>query len=678
MKRRAFIKSTLPLAFSPLLIESVVARNVGRMLGLNPTLTGFEDRKLIILNLFGGNDGLNCAVPLDQYSLYESHRSTIKIAFNELIKLDNTLPDDQLIGLHPSLSEFKTLYDEEKLNLIQSVGYPTPNFSHFRSDSLIFGAKDGSYGTDITQGWMANYLETVFPSYSDRPTTQLPDPLGIQIGLTYRHNGYLHKEYNNLGININNLANSSFYPNLLPSGSDYGLLLQYLKQVEEDSMQYKQNLEESFDAGTNMNGATAYPDSDLGNQFKTLARLISGGIESKILLAFRGGWDTHHTQVDITNTSLGKHANLLNDVSQAVYAFQRDMEGQSMDDKVILLIVSEFGRQVVQNDNDGTDHGSLAPWFILGTPIKGGVTGRNIDLSLLSGNHTADVLQHDYRRILSTIIQDWFGNTDSVLDQMGLGDFSGEEGTTDGKLDIIDDAEVVTGSILLDDFSELFVDEFDLVEIKTDNGWTYYGRTATSTVYLFAIEHKPDGGNLADFTPLISISDMLDDGTGKDYFELSADSKANYVFGKIWNIVLSSGSVDGFVNMRFFANSSRVAKLNQYATGFQNDHSGSELSTALWIKTVDAQLDPDTDLNEGGFTKGIESLTPVTQGVYEYQNYYQFDDVTNFSGRGGTICHIVTNEITGFPQDAEPGTIIFSESGKLWGFNGNHWVKLAL
>jgi len=678
MKRRTFIKSTLPLAFSPLFIESLVARNIGKMLGLNLSPTDFQDRKLIILNMFGGNDALNCVVPLDQYSLYESHRPTIKIARSALVDLDNTLPSDHQIGLHPSLSEFKTLYDEGKMNLIQSVGYPTPNFSHFRSDTLIFGAKDGSYSDDVTLGWMANYLASVFPSFADRPTTQLPDPLGLQIGLTYVHNGFLHEEYNHLGININNLAKTDFYPVLSPAGSDYNLLLEYLKQVEEDSQLYKQNIIDSFDAGTNMNGTTEYPDSDLGNQLKTLARLINGGIESKILLAYRGGWDTHVAQVDVADTTQGKHANLLNDVSKAIYAFQRDMEGQGMDDKVILLTISEFGRQIVQNLSDGTDHGSLAPWFILGTPIKAGVTGRNIDLSLLNGRHTADILQNDYRRILSTIIQDWFGNTDSVLDQVGVGDFSGDEGTPDGKLDIIDDDEVVTSPSLVDDFGELFVDDFDLVEIKTENGWTYYGRTVDSTTYIFAIEHKPDNGNTADFTPLISISDILDDGIGRDYYELLAGSKANYVFGKLWNMILSSGSVDGFVNMRFFVNSSRVTKLNQYASDFQDIHAGSDLSSALWIKTMDAPLDPDTDLTEEGFTKGIEGLGPAVQGVYEYQNYFQFDNVTNFVDRGGALCHIVTNEIAGLPLHAEPGTIICTKSGKLMGYNGTEWVKLTL
>jgi len=678
MKRRTFIKSALPLAFSPLLIESVVARNVARMLGMPPSPEDFNERKLVILNMFGGNDGLNCAIPLDQYSLYESHRPTIKIAFSELVSLDNTVPTDHQIGLHPSLIEFKTLYDEGKMNLLQSVGYPTPNFSHFRADSLIFGGKDGSFSDDVTRGWMAEYLKIVFPSFSDRPTTQLPDPLGLQIGLAYRHNGYLHEEYNNLGLNINNLANSLFYAPITAPDSDYGILLQFLKQVEEDSLLYKQNIVESFDAGTNMNGDTEYPNTDLGRQMKTIARLINGGIDSKILLAYRSGWDTHSNQVDVAKTSTGNHANLLSDVSRAIYAFQRDLEGQGVDDKVIILTISEFGRQMIQNDNDGTDHGSLAPWWILGTPIKAGVTGRNIDLSLLNGNHTTDILQNDYRRILSTIIQDWFGNSNSVLDQLGLGAFSGDEGTENGKLDIIDDAEIVATPALVDDFSELFIDEFELVEIKTENGWTFYGRSESSSVYVFAIEHTPEDGNTETFVPVISISDMLDDGTGLDYYELTSGSKANYVFGKIWNIILSSGSVDGFVNMRFFMNSSRVNYLNQYATDFQDANEGSELSTALWVKTVDAHLDPDNDLTEVGFTKGIESIGPATQGVYEYQNYYQFDEVTNFDGRGGTLCHIVTNEIAGLPPDAEAGTIIFMKSGVLMGYNGTEWVRLTL
>lgn len=680
MKRRTFIKNTIPLAFSPLFIESIIRQKVSKLFGLDYSPADFKDRKLIIVNLFGGNDGLNNVVPLDQYGLYASHRPTIKIAQPSLINLDGTLATNKQVGLHPSLAEFKNLYDEGKLNVIQSVGYPTPNFSHFRSDSLIFAGKDGSYNNDVTQGWISDYLAETHPSFNDRPTTQYPYPLGIQIGLSYKHNGFLHGTFNNIGININNLARNNFYGNLRtsPPNSDFNILLQYLKQVEEGSQQYKQKVEDTFNAGSNMNGATAYPNSDLGKQMKSIARMINGGLDTKILVAFKGGWDNHRNQVDISDTTQGAQANLLSDVSKSIYAFQRDMEGQGIDDKVIILTISEFGRQIKQNASDGTDHGSLSPWFAIGTPIKGGVTGRNIDLSLLNGQHTADVLQNDYRRILSTVIQDWFGNTDSMLSQIGLGAFSGDEGTPNGKLDIIDDAEIVTNTV--PDFSEVFIDVFQLVAIKTVNNWTYYGRTVTSKEYVFAIEHTPTGGNTLSFEPEITITDLLDDGTGKDYYKKVVANKANFIFGKTWNMLFNSGSVDGFVNMRFFINPSRLIKTQQHAIDFHtalNDNN-AEKSNSLWVKTVDSSLNPATNFNEVGVTKGIESVGPAIQGFFENQNYYQTNNVTNFDNRGGAICHIITDELSGFNADAEPGTIIFVEGGKLYGYNGTKWVKLIL
>lgn len=681
MKRRTFIKGTLPLALTPFFVESLVARNVSKMLGLNLVPGDFKDRKLIILNMFGGNDGLNCVVPMDQHALYISPtiRPTIGLVQSALIPLDSTVPSNQQVGLHPQLEELKILYDEGKMNLMQSVGYPSPNYSHFRSDALIWGVKDGTFADDIRMGWLANYLDKVHPAFSDRPTTQYPSPLGIQIGATSKNKGYEHEIFNNIGVNINNLARNTLYGQLkapLSTDSDYGKLLQYLKQVEEDSMLYRHNVVDSFNKGVNYNGSAAYPNSDLGKQLKTIARLINGGIDSKVLLAYRGGWDTHNGQVEEGNTHVGYHANILNDVAQSIFAFQRDLEAQGIDDKVVLLTISEFGRTIVENSNFGTDHDSLSPWFIIGTPVKAGITGRNLDLTKLLGRKTADDLQHDYRRIFATILQDWFGHTDNLLNQVGLGEFVGEEGTPNGKLDIFDDDEVVPEPLLVDDFSELFIDEFDLVEIKTEDGWTYYGRNPDDSVYIFAIEHKPLEGNTLDFTPLITINDLLDDGYGKDYYELIDGDKGNYVFGKMWNMLINTGSINGFVNMRFFINSFRLEHLNTLATDFKNTNIHNELSSALWVKTVDDVLIPTTDLKARGFNKGIESVGAVNQGVYEYQNYFQFDNVTNFDNRGGAICHIVTNELSGFDAFAEPGTIIYLESGKLWGYNGNNWVKL--
>lgn len=667
MKRRTFIKNTLPLAFSPLFIESMIRQKVSEMFGFDFSPADFKDRKLVILNMFGGNDGLNNVIPMDQYDLYANHRPTIKINQPDLINLDGTLASNKQIGLNPALAEFKTLYDEGKLNVIQSVGYPTPNFSHFRSDNLIFGAKDGSYTSDVTRGWMSNYLATVFPSFNDRRTSQYPHPLGIQIGLNYKHNGYLHDAYSNIGININNLARNNFYNQLRsPDNSEFRSLLEYLKQIELASDVYKQKVEESFNAGTNMNGSTLYPNTDLGRQLKTLARLINGGIETKILTAFRGGFDVHSSQ-------LVKHNPILEDVSKAVYAFQRDIEAQGVDDKIILITISEFGRQIVENGNGGTDHGSLSPWFVIGSPVKGGVTGRNIDLNLINGHHTADVLQHDYRRILSTIIQDWFGNTDSTLEQVGLDAFGGSEETPNGKLDIIKDNEVVTDTT--DTFSQFFLDEFNLVEVKTVDGWTYYGKTATAETYVFAIEHRPNGGNSNTFVPQIAISDLLDDGTGKDYYKHIQTNRANFIFGKTWNITLTSGTLTGFVNMRFFLNKSRLDRVNQLATNFHNLVEG-EKSNALWIKTTDSLLNPSTDFNNMGLTKAIEGVGSATYGIFENQSYYQFDEVTNFNNRGGAICHVVTDNFSTFTHHEKPGTIIFTQNGKMYGFNGTEWKKL--
>ncbi|MCF6350991.1 MAG: DUF1501 domain-containing protein [Flavobacteriaceae bacterium] len=680
MKRRTFIKNTIPLAFSPLFVESMIRQKVSKMFGINNAPEDFENRKLLIINLFGGNDGLNTVVPLDQYDLYQSHRPLIKLERSDLIRLNG----EAGLGLHPRMTGFKNLYDEGKLNVIQSVGYPKPDFSHFRSDSLVFGGLDGNYNRTINRGWMSNYLANVYPSYNDQPTTQYPLPLGVQLGFGYEHNGFIHEAYNNLGININNIKNWSLSGR--SSDSEKNDLMQYLRLIEEGRQVYRRNLKEAYDNGSNSNNDD-YPEVSIGKNLRTIARMISGGLDSKILLARQAGYDTHKSQTTDTDSTTGNHGNRLEELSNSVLAFQRDMEAQGFADKIIIIVISEFGRQIIGNGSTGTDHGSLAPWFVIGSPIKGGVTGRNINIGLdfIEHNKTIDVLQHDYRRVLSTIIQDWFGNTDELLDRVGFGDFkgdfdpdfTGEEGTNNSKLDFIKDSEVVAEVDAVNDFNTAFTESATLVPIKTENGWTYYGRTVTSVTYLFAIEHKPEEGNTQDFEPLIVITDLLSDNQGRDHYKKTStsSSNANFVLGKTWNIVIGSGSVDDFVNMRFFISPSRLDRLDRLATDFKNENSGTK-SNALWIRTVDSLLDPLTDFNELGATKGIESIGLVAQGAFETQNYYQFENVTDFDNTGGAICQVVTNKLLGFEGNENPGTIILTESGKLYGYTGSEWRML--
>jgi hypothetical protein len=181
---------------------------------------------------------------------------------------------------------------------------------------------------------------------------------------------------------------------------------------------YAQSISTAFSRGTNSTNVT-YPSTSLSNQLKTVAKFISGGLQSKVYLVKIGGFDTHDIQVaSNTTTHLGTHANLLTQVSEAIDAFITDLNNQNLGDDVIAVPFSEFGRKAGENGNLGTDHGEIAPMFVFGKSINPGVSGTNINLSeaVAANNFQVQTVQHDYRRVFSTILQDWFGTSNQTLD----------------------------------------------------------------------------------------------------------------------------------------------------------------------------------------------------------------------------------------------------------------------
>ncbi|MEA3444503.1 MAG: DUF1501 domain-containing protein, partial [Bacteroidota bacterium] len=177
---------------------------------------------------------------------------------------------------------------------------------------------------------------------------------------------------------------------------------------------YAQRISQTFNAGNN---ASVYPETSLGNQLKSIARMLNGGSRTKIFMASKGGFDNHSYMVSSGNPTAGAHANLLSDLNDSVKAFQDDLEDMSLDSNVVTVIFSEFGRKVIQNANNGTDHGTLSSIFVIGKGVEGGIIGDNLDLSDLDtqGAPNPLALQHDYRQVYATLMQDWFGADDSSL-----------------------------------------------------------------------------------------------------------------------------------------------------------------------------------------------------------------------------------------------------------------------
>ena len=429
MKRREFVKlSSTASALGLLPFEVSAALKLA-----NSTINcDVSSRKLVLIELRGGNDGLNTLIPYDNYGYYSSVlRPDIYIPDNNFSNqaVDISLSSNQQLMFHPALldgqynSGFKGLYQSGMLRILQSVGYPSANKSHFASIDLWSTGNDGnSWNNGKDSGWMGRFMEEAYSNL-------LPSnfPLGIQLGSSNTWLGFHAEHQHGLAMNIEGQDSENFYtvlnglsgqaPSNIPNNSHYGAELQYIVDTDASANIYSQSIQNAFNA-PGSNNLVTYPDTDLANQLKTVARLMRGGIETKVFMVTIGGFDTHNAQIQGSGDINGRHAELLNEVSTAVDAFVEDVNSDSIGDDIIGLTFSEFGRKAMQNGNLGTDHGEIAPMFVFGKPVQGGVSGTNVDLTEATSNNNWQIktVQHDYRQVFATLMQDFLGADNAVVD----------------------------------------------------------------------------------------------------------------------------------------------------------------------------------------------------------------------------------------------------------------------
>lgn len=422
MIRRNFIKLTSTASALSLLPTEVFS--LFKSAGMS-TCPDSSTKKLVLIQLAGANDGLNTIVPINQYDTYAKLRPNIKLnnvgMANGIINLDSTLPQTDQVGLHPNLLGFKNLYDKGFMRIIQGVGYPFQDKSHFKSTDLWLTGGDGTVANNnLDSGWAGRFMENYYVDFLHSNF-----PLGIQLGSSDNSFGFHGKIEHDMSLNISGQDLSGFYsivnglggqpPASFPD-SEYGGLIQYIVNNDTYANTYAQSISNSFNSGTN---TLSYPNTSLSNQLKTVARFISGGLQTKVYLVKVGGFDTHETQVAANNTThLGNHANLLTQISEAINAFIMDLNNQNLGNDVVAVTFSEFGRKAGENASLGTDHGEIAPMFVFGNAINPGISGTNINLSeaVSTNNYQVKTVQHDNRRVFSTIIQDWFGASNQTLD----------------------------------------------------------------------------------------------------------------------------------------------------------------------------------------------------------------------------------------------------------------------
>jgi uncharacterized protein (DUF1501 family) len=345
---------------------------------------------LVIIQLGGGNDGLNTVIPAED-DLYHKARPNISIKKDAALKLD------QGMYLHPSAVGLKKLYDEGQLSIAQNIGYPNPNRSHFRATDIWNTGSDASTLWD--EGWAGRYLRTRYPEF---PITLAKHPMAIQLGsveslLFQSDQGGFSTVFEDPNL-FYQLVSGTPADSDIPPATLAGDELGFLKQIAAASVQYAGVIRDGATKGKN---TLTYPTSNLGRQFSIVSKLISGGLETPVYLLNIGGFDTHANQ-------LTQHANLWKTISEAVKTFQVDMDNQNLSERVNIMTFSEFGRRVNQNGTAGTDHGTAAPMFFIGKTVRGGLIGANPNLKALDNNGDLK-FNYDYRQVYSTVLRDHLG-----------------------------------------------------------------------------------------------------------------------------------------------------------------------------------------------------------------------------------------------------------------------------
>lgn len=353
-----------------------------------------KNRTLVVLQMAGGNDGLNTVVPYADPQYYKFRANGLSIADTSVLKLNTR------VGLHPSMTGMKAIWDRGQLGVVEGVGYPNANLSHFRSMQIWHSAEPAKLKST---GWLGEYLDA---TYSESNTewravnvgsNQLPVSLlasGSFVPSIDSISGYqIRTDSSNSRDHSNKMrawsamyAQAAVQPGLMAFMGSAG------------SATYTSALDLQKYAAGYVPKAT-YPRSALGNALKLVAEIVTSTLGTGIAYVTTGGFDTHAGQPT-------DHTRLLGELSAAVAAFYADIEAQGALNNTVLMTWSEFGRRVQVNGSTGTDHGTAGPMFVMGGPVKGGTYGAPASLTSLDRDGNMKFTT-DFRQVYATILEDW-------------------------------------------------------------------------------------------------------------------------------------------------------------------------------------------------------------------------------------------------------------------------------
>lgn len=357
-----------------------------------------KDRTILVLvQLAGGNDGLNTLVPFEDVDYYRL-RPTLGIPKEQVLRVDGTH------GFHPALGPLHGLLHEGKLAVVQNVGYPNPNRSHFRSTEIWETASGSDEFT--SSGWIGRYLDNAcngMPADAHDPvavhiTNGVPQTFASEhahptFGLLPRSGGIRESEETRQLLATMSAEDA-------PPGDN----VSFLRHTFMDTLVTETKVQRII--GGYRPGAP-YPGTPFAASLKNVAALIAAGMSTRVYYVSLTGFDTHANQAS-------QHTALLTQLSEGLAAFQRDLEAHKLDDQVTTMTFSEFGRRPSENESRGTDHGTAAPLFVMGRRVKSGLHGTAPSLRLERNQDLT--FSTDFRQIYATILEQWLGcSADKIL-----------------------------------------------------------------------------------------------------------------------------------------------------------------------------------------------------------------------------------------------------------------------
>ncbi len=408
--RREFVGRSLALLSVMPTVPSFIDQTIWAM--ANPLdmprtqqASGKDGKILVVVQMSGGNDGLNTVVPYGDDAYYAA-RGALAHDKKAVLKLDN------YVGLAPNLTAFKSLYDAGRLAVIQGIGYPNPNRSHFRSMDIWHSAQPEK--EVFTAGWLGRYFDNTCAGTDPHVGVAIGDtlpaamrgdrilPLSFERPESYRFQGKDKTGY--MKLNMRDGMEIPPAPSTRPTGGPSarkavaavtpGAQLDFLHRTAMDAQVSSDDILRM----TGRNASTKYPGTEFANSMKTVASMIAGGLPTRVYYVSLGGFDTHAGQK-------GRHDQLMQQLSQGLDAFWADLKEQRNDDRVMLMTFSEFGRRVQVNASGGTDHGAASSMFLMGPKLKTGLAGKYPSLTQLDQGDLK--WNTDFRSVYATILEKW-------------------------------------------------------------------------------------------------------------------------------------------------------------------------------------------------------------------------------------------------------------------------------